>query len=224
MFKKITCFILSIVIMLSCVPLSFGAVAAEDSVKAQLCELVRRFPAGKYWNHMGSDKNSPDTWTEKPCKSHSGCSWVEDACSCNSFDKAIQCMGYAYKIAYELVGVSAREFKKSKTLDASKLRVGDVIRYNGHSICVTGVKGKSISFTDCNYDKKCGIRWGQMKLSEIKKFSYVLHYEKNEMKNDDLDFYVGVEVPDRPIVVDKKEIWKILHFTLMTPTKSVLTQ
>lgn len=218
MFKKITSLILSVVMLTSCASASFGVSAAEDTVLSRLCELASEFPAGKYWNHMGSDKNNPDECTDTPCASHKGCDWHEGACSCNSFDKAIQCMGYAYKIAYEITGVSARSFKKSRTLSAKNLRVGDVIRYRNdrHSLCVTGVSGSRISFTDCNWDRKCGIRWGVMDISDIDGFSYVLHLDGNSRKNTDLDFYKDVKPDKKPeeSVAENYEIWKMGDGTL----------
>ena len=79
-----------------------------DETMVQLAALVRKYPEGKYWNHMGSSQNSPETVTNTPCSSHRGCSWVEGSCSCNSFDRSIQCMGYAHKIAYDITGESPR--------------------------------------------------------------------------------------------------------------------
>ena len=94
-----------------------GAEDTVDETMILLASLVRKYPEGKYWNHMGSSKNSPDTVTNTPCASHRGCSWTEGACSCNSFDRAIQCMGYAHKIAYDITGKSPRtEFRKSTRL------------------------------------------------------------------------------------------------------------
>lgn len=177
---------------------SIGPEEPVDETMALLASLVKKFPAGRYWNHMGSKTNSPDTYTNTPCSSHRGCSWVEGACSCNSFDRSIQCMGYAHKIAYDITGVSPREkFTKTTRLSVDNLRVGDVIRFrnDGHSICVTGVNGSKISFTDCNWDYKCGIRWGVMDISYIKSrgFTYVLHLSGNERKNTDLYFFDHLE-------------------------------
>ncbi len=229
MFKRLLCLILSL-IMLSASSAFFAyaqqeedsasegvaAVASEDDdTMALLASLVKKFPAGKYWNHMGSDINAPDSVTNIPCKSHSGCSWTEGACSCNSFDRAIQCMGYAHKIAYELTGASPRfSFTKSTKLDVSKLRVGDVIRFrgDGHSICVTGVSGSKISFTDCNWDYHCGIRWGVMDISYItsRNFTYVLHYSGNDRKNTDLYFYDHIEDYEKePEPEVTPETWKM---------------
>lgn len=208
MIKRLSCLILSFIAFFSCFMFGscFEADAADDTME-KLYSLVRQFPEDKYWNHMGSDENNPDGYTDTPCESHRNCSFLPGECCCNSFDNAIQCMGYAYKIAYEIVGVSARQFSKVTTLSASELRVGDVIRYNGHSVCVTGVKGTKISFTDNNYTGLCQIRWGQMDISSIKNFNYVLHYEGNNRKNTDLDFYL--DVPEETPATEKREIWKM---------------
>ena len=193
MTKKLLCTILVIIFVFSAVPF-YEAYGASDTMST-LVSLVNRFPQGKYWNHI--DKaNSPNNVTSTPCTGHSNCSWVSNACDCNSFDNAIQCMGYAHKISYEITGVMPRNnYIKYTTLKASDLRVGDIIRYrwNGHSICVTGVSGNKISFTDCNYVGRCQIRWGIMDLSEIVGFSYVLRLKGNTRKNSDLDFYKNVD-------------------------------
>ncbi len=211
MLKKITLFILSFVIIFNCASAGFSAFGADDTMDV-LTSIVKRFPDGKYWNHMGSEKNAPDKVTDTPCATHKNCSWQEDGCYCNSYDKAIQCMGYAFKIAYEITGVSGRDFTKSKTLDIKKLRVGDIIRYrnDNHSICVTGVSGSKISFTDCNWDKECGIRWSVMDISSIKNFTYVLHLDSNNRKNTNLKFYEGVKPEETPeTVIQSKETWQM---------------
>ncbi len=213
MLKRLTLFILSVVIAFNTLVPAL-TVSAASSTNDTLISLVKKFPQGKYWNHMGSEKNAPDKVTNTPCKSHKNCTWQEDGCYCNSYDKAIQCMGYAYKIAYEITGVSARKFNKSTTLKASSLRVGDVIRFrnDGHSICVTGVDGNNISFTDCNWDYKCGIRWGVTDVSylESKGFTYVLHLDGNNRKNTDLDFYNDVKPDEKPDKTEKAyELWKM---------------
>lgn len=202
MLKRILCLLLCVAVLFSFCSLP-DARAANESVKTQLMQIYNRFPNGKYWNHVGSSESGSNSVTSTPCSSHAGCSWNK-ACYCNKFDNAIQCMGYAYKIAYEIVGVSARDFDKSYTLSASKLRVGDIIRFKNdtHSITVTGVKGNRISFTDANWTGKCKIRWSQINLSELKGFSYVLHYKNNNRKNTDLDFYENVYQPDNT------ELWQ----------------
>ena len=193
MIKKLICAILVFVFIFSAVPIS-GVYAASDTMTT-LVSLVNQFPQGKYWNHIGKS-NDPENVTSTPCSGHSNCSWQVNGCDCNSFDNAIQCMGYAHKISYEITGVMPRNnYVKHTTLKASELRVGDIIRYrwNGHSICVTGVSGNKISFTDCNFVGRCQIRWGVMDLSEIDGFTYVLRLKGNERKNTKLDFYKNVD-------------------------------
>ena len=192
MIKKLLCLILIISCIFSVVPIT--SVAADDTM-ATLVSLVDRFPHGKYWNHVGS-RNNPDGITTTPCASHRNCHWAANSCNCNSFDNAIQCMGYAHKISYEITGLSPRHnYVKVRTLKASNLRVGDIIRYrwDGHSICVTGVKGNKISFTDCNFIGRCQIRWGVMDISKIQGFTYVLHLSGNDRKNSDLEFYKNID-------------------------------
>ncbi|MDD6146245.1 MAG: Ig-like domain-containing protein [Oscillospiraceae bacterium] len=214
MSKKIISLLLCIVLAFTCCVMAGGASSSDDTL-TRLRYIADKFPHGKYWNHMGSGKNNPDGVTNQPCSSHSNCHWAENACSCNSFDNAIQCMGYAHKIASEITGVSPRNnFTKSYTLDASKLRVGDIIRYrwDQHSLCVTGVSGNRISFTDCNWIGKCQIRWGEMNISDIQGFSYVLHLEGNNRKNTDLDFYhdVSYSEADEPVSENMpSETWTI---------------
>lgn len=213
MFKRILSLILCVISFVSLCSMP-KAEAANEGVKTQLIKLYNKFPHGKYWNHVGSSENNPDGVTFTPCPNHYSCSWKK-SCYCNKFDSAIQCMGYAYKIAYEIVGVSPREYTKSYTLDASKLRVGDVIRYkkDTHSITVTGVKGNRISFTDANWTGKCQIRWAEMNLSEIKGFSYVLHYKNNNRKNTDLDFY------EKALQPDNTETWKNISVSSLNVRK-----
>lgn len=212
MLKRIICIILSVIMLVSCFSVCFSAYATDDTMET-LVSLVKRFPAGKYWNHMGSSTNNPDGWTNTPCASHSGCGYFPGDCSCNSFENAIQCMGYAYKIAYEITGVSPRNFEYYYTLNVEDLRVGDIIRYNGHSICVTGVSGNRISFTDANWDYGCGIRWGQMDISSINGFSYVERLKGNNRTNTDLDFYKDVDtgdsVPSTPSTPANGETWQM---------------
>lgn len=214
MFKKILSVVLCFVMLFSCfgVTAKSKASAAESTIQT-LNRLATKFPHGKYWNHVGG-KNNPDKVTDTPCANHSRCDWQENACDCNSFDNSIQCMGYAHKIAYEIVGSSPRyTFTKYETLDVSKLRVGDIIRYrwNGHSLCVTGIKGTKISFTDCNWIGKCQIRWDVMDISVIENmgFTYVLHHEDNNRKNSNLYFFQNSEQEEPDIEETPHEVWKM---------------
>ncbi len=210
MIKKLLCLMLILTFIVSAIPFS-DAFGASDTMTT-LVSLVNRFPHGKYWNHVGKS-NNPDGVTSTPCASHSNCHWAANRCNCNSFDNCIQCMGYAHKISYEITGVLPRNnYVKHTTLKASELRVGDIIRYrwNGHSLCVTGINGNKISFTDCNYIGRCQIRWGVMNLSDIIGFSYVLRLKGNERKNSDLNFYENLDGYETEIDLEANhEIWQM---------------
>jgi uncharacterized protein YjdB len=217
MIKKLLSLILAFMLVLSVVPLGTEALASD--AKSTLSTLVRQFPHGKYWNHVGKS-NNPDGVTSTACASHSRCHWGVNRCNCNSFDNAIQCMGYAHKISYEITGVYPRNnYQKIRTLKASDLRVGDIIRYrwDGHSICVTGVNGNKISFTDCNYIGRCQIRWGVMNLSDIIGFTYVLRLKGNNRKNSDIYFYQNktpVESAPEINLESNHEVWEMQDSTL----------
>ena len=209
--KRILLLVLSLTLLLTAAQPGFVRAAAADTPQV-LLDLMKKFPHKAYWNHVGSEKNNPDGVTASPCPNHIGCSWVEGACSCNSFCQAIQCMGFAYKAAYDIVGTNPREWEMRTTLDADKLRVGDVIRYRGnrHSLCVTGVKGNRISFVDSNWYPLCQIRWGSMDLDDMPSFSYVLHDPHNKLKNKNLDFHQSMvdSTPETaPVQTARGEIW-----------------
>ncbi len=194
MYKKLICLLMAVTVIVPCLSVANISLGADNTMTT-LASLAEKFPHGKYWNNVDSSKNNPDGVTSTPCASHRGCIWNK-TCDCNNFDNAIQCMGYAHKIAYEITGVMPRNnFVKVTSLKASALRVGDIIRYrwNGHSICVTGVSGSKISFTDCNWVGRCQIRWGVMDISEIEGFSYVFRLPGNDRKNTDIYFYKNID-------------------------------
>lgn len=124
-----------------------------------LQELQQKFPAGKYWNHVGSNINNPDGYTDTPCNHHGNCSY-DGSCGCNSAGNSIQCFGFANKCAYDVYG---SYYTSWNTTSLNDVKAGDVIRYenNGHSIFVTGVNGDTITFGDCNAGGHCIIRWNQ---------------------------------------------------------------
>lgn len=190
MLKKTLAFLLSLVLLLACFSAAYPAFA-EQTTEEVLLALTKKFPHKSYWNHVGSSENNPDGVTDEPCPSHKGVDWDTPNATCNRFDNAIQCMGFAYKVAYDIVKSSPRTWEKSETLDAKKLRVGDVIRYRNsrHSLAVTGVSGNKISFVDANWNPGCEIRWGTMELSQMPGFSYVLHAKGNNRKNTNLSFH-----------------------------------
>lgn len=130
----------------------------KSSSRLSLQQLQSKFPHGKYWNHVGGN-NNPYNWTNTPCTHHgSSCGYYPNNCTCNSFDNAIQCMGFSYKLAYDAYGTSARGWSQKSNLDG--LKPGDIVRYATHSIFITAVNGNNITYGDANgINKSCVIRW-----------------------------------------------------------------
>ena len=230
--RPIAFFLAAVLLLSVCAAAPFSVSGASETPQI-LFDLMEKFPHKAYWNHVGSATNNPDGVTDTPCPTHVGCSWKEGACTCNSFCQAIQCMGFAYKAGYDIVGTNPRSWEQSYTLDADKLRVGDIIRYRGdrHSLCVTGVSGNRISFVDANWYPMCQIRWDSMDLDEMPSFTYVLHDPKNKLKNSNLDFYLSMTQDTTGFLqqhVENKETWvttAVMNLRKKTGTdSSVVTQ
>lgn len=210
MIKRALSIFLCVILLVGCVQTGFVDASAASTASV-ITSLAKKFPNGKYWNHIGSKKNNPDGYTSTACNHHKtkGCSITPGGCECNSFLDAIQCMGFAYKSAYDLVGSNPREWKKSTKLNLSALCVGDIIRYlnDVHSITVVGVSGDTVAYVGANWGANCLIKWGTIKKSDIKGFSYVLHDEKNTRKNTDLNIYNKPASPE-PEQTVTGETWK----------------
>ena len=139
-----------------------------------ISQLRQKFPAGKYWNHAnnpGKNTNNQDGYTSTPCPKHGTVGTSSQTCNGfapNGTQLSWQCMGYAEKLGYDTTGSNPRvnssvwhTYTNASALD--NLKAGDIVRYknNGHSIFVTAVNGNTVTFTDCNSDGHCKIRWDQ---------------------------------------------------------------
>ena len=140
--KKIITIFISVLLICSVNILPTALVAAVP-LKAEGSEAVRvytieerlallrvKFPHGKYWNHLhtGNDKGDPDVATDTPCCSRSSSYQVVGEYCCNTFDGAMQCMGFAYKMFYDLHGVYGS--MQTKRYDVENIQVGDYVRLN----------------------------------------------------------------------------------------------
>ena len=151
-------------------------IQAYSAKALTLSELKSKFPAGKYWNHAGrpgssNSVNNQDGYTSTPCPQHKTVGTSKQ--TCNGFapggtQLSWQCMGYAEKLGYDSTGfnprVNANGWSTSTSSSAlNNLKAGDIVRYknNGHSIFVTAVNGDTVTYTDCNSDGHCIIRWDQ---------------------------------------------------------------
>lgn len=159
--KRILSLVLAVLLLAALLPGKvYGADSADSVIAASTVDSLKaKFPAGKYWNHTPGTKPDPDSWTDTPCTHHDSgtCSTYDGLCGCNMFDSAIQCMGFAFKLANEYFGGSARKWTEVQDLEG--IKAGDIVRMNGHSVFVTAVTGEMVTYADCNIDQQCKIRW-----------------------------------------------------------------
>lgn len=177
--KRFLCFFLSLVLVAAILPTPyFAADSVESHIPASTLQyLMEKFPEGKYWNHPDGARNNPDGYSDKPCTHHesSECTSYNGLCGCNLFDSAIQCHGFALKLAYECYGSSARNWKRVSSIDG--IKAGCIVRINNdsHTIFITDVSGDTITYADCNIDHECGIRWNtKISRSELKSKLYYM--------------------------------------------------
>lgn len=133
-------------------------------VDSKVEQLRNKFPNGKYWNHLGGANNDGNGWTNTACTHHrtTGCDFY-GSCGCNSFNNAIQCMGFAFKIGNEIFGDNVRNWRQF--YDWNSVKKGDYIRinnnYGGHSMIVLAKDEQGVSVVECNIGGNCQIRWDQ---------------------------------------------------------------
>lgn len=150
--------------------------ANAASIEMNIRLLRNKFPHGKFWNHKTNSNhnhvgvysscrnsycNNPDGWTDHPCSNHNGAVGV-GGYDCNNFDDAIQCMGFAMKLFYDVHGVTVRNTQVR--YDKYNVSVGDYIRVNNdaHSALVIGRNGNTVTVAECNLygaGNECRIRW-----------------------------------------------------------------
>lgn len=146
--------------------------AAEtgQNIYAAIEALKVKFPHGKYWNHVGSPVDNVDGYTSSPCTLHkvSGIH-IEgtNGCTCNHFinsnhgGKTTQCMGFAYKLGYDVFGDTTWTKKTENPI--ANIRVGDIVRLgsDSHSAFVISISGNTITVAEANYPNSCIISWGR---------------------------------------------------------------
>lgn len=154
------------------------------ATRLSINQLRTKFPQGKYWNHkVTAASNNGDnlmaTWNESyadsvtsyPCATHSGPASVGQY-DCNFFDGGIQCFGFAYKLGYDYSGVRPSTWSVQYSLN--NIQVGDIIRYNNHSVFVIAVSSSGVSVAEGNYAYNCYINWDRyMAFSQIINLEWV---------------------------------------------------
>ncbi|MGN0787260.1 MAG: InlB B-repeat-containing protein [Christensenellales bacterium] len=201
--KALIAFAAMLVMLVSVMPLQAASVdkncsehctndvtAETRGTPLTLEQLRAKFPNGKYWNHAGNpgsgnSVNNQDGWTDTPCPTHGNIGTSTQTCNgfCPSGTQlSWQCMGYAEKLGFDSTGYNPRNnangwttVYSSSALDT--LKPGDIVRYlnDGHSIFVTAVNGSTVTYTDCNSDYHCVIKWDRTisKSTLASTFSYV---------------------------------------------------
>lgn len=146
-------------------------------ISQKLNKLKKKFPDGKYWNHVGckvsAGQDVSGFVTDKPCNHNGYANGV--APSCNYYlgtDGVLgyQCSGYASLLSDKIF--SKTKYKKHTSFKKSK--VGDVVRYSGHSVLITEKHSDYIVVTECNYGNTCIIKWGR-KIAKSKLSGAVYH-------------------------------------------------
>ena len=185
-----------------CITFSINVKAAGFDYNNWLKSEKTKYPAGKYWNHVGTDKDNSEGYTDKPCSLH-GVSGVDHVygtggCTCNHFAdpgikgtatypavwhySASQCMGFANKLGYDMFGSTmwSRITSASDSNYKSNIKVGDILRINGHStFVISRSNDNKVTVAECNYTSKdngCLISWGrEIDLSKVSGFEYYEH-------------------------------------------------
>ena len=152
-------------------------VHADSLSQGKIEELMRKFPDGKYWDHLCEDPNTTRSESYQNSVTDHKCSHKEQTgyYDCNHFDGAGQCYGFARKMAYEYYKVYFS--RQPKSYDLSKLKAGDIVRYHpgsaDHSIWVTAVNGNDVTYAECNYSGPCMISWNKTTTLDIIRRSFL---------------------------------------------------
>lgn len=173
MFKVAVTFAFFMMISVFSIAKPMTANAAGIDFNAKIGELQAKFPNGTYWNHVGMNTDNSDGYTYSPCVLHKtdGVDHVygTNGCTCNHFVNAnhggqtTQCMGFAYKLGYDVFGDTTWTVVNNPTAaQIADIRVGDIVRLSiGHSVFVISRVGDTITVGEANYPNSCIISWGR---------------------------------------------------------------
>ena len=102
------------------------------------------------------------------------------SCGCNYFDGAIQCMGFAYRVGNIVHENSVRDWWTIYNYNSTSTEgnlidtiiAGDYIRFgtdgNGHSAIVSSVSNTGVTLLECNFNKKCRVKWNNVTWSDLR--------------------------------------------------------
>ena len=159
----------------ACVHLTAGTnryyyfISVLSPLQQRIYALKDKYPAGYFWNSYPKSEKYPAV-TETPCTDH----------ATGAYSHCIgQCAGFAALLCDEIFGRSA---PVKRNLTVADIRVGDYVRcLPHHSVFVIDrvnrgeivgyhmysdtnrlAEGDYITVAECNWDSRCGIRWGRM--------------------------------------------------------------
>ena len=187
----------------------FAGVTQVRAEGMSLADLQAKFPGRKYWNHAtqsGHDYNeeslvhsgncnNPDGYTDTPCTDHyldiQGVGYYD----CNSYGGALQCCGFAYKLADDAYGSMPNSWG---TVSVDNAKAGDVIHFDtgdryGHWAMIIGRNGTTVTLGECNYDLHCRIDWGRQ--CDLSSQSYTIYSAPWELQEGSS----GVEPEPEPV-------------------------
>ncbi len=167
-----------------------GVAVKYDYTESKLVALRKKFPSGKYWNHVKPASEAgtscyneahSDMVTSSPCPHHQeGVPAPVGLGECNYFDGGWQCCGFARKLFYEVYGRRLTGVAGSGKLSYSSIKPGDVIHYygydsdakDGHWVFVLDVKGSVVTIAEANYKGLCKINWDrQLDLRNVSSYN-----------------------------------------------------
>ena len=233
--KQWLCRIMIICLLVSMLPYmgaqadSYTITVPSGSLSTKLNFLKTYFKHGWYWNNWsdsdlgtGYQQNTitvnghKTTISTKPCMTHNSTT-VRSSCNKAFWVSRAgwQCCGYARMIFNLALGLDllkdAYQMKYCSvgqdTSFVDNLKAGDVIHTGSHYRFVTAVNGNNVTYTDCNSDSQCIIKWDQ----SISKATL-----KSYMKSKGGEIYSASPI----IIDDTTNAWRA--YKIVSSTRNIL--
>lgn len=142
----------------------------ESAIGVKFEKLQKQYPSHSYWNHVGKKKCNVEKVTKRPCNHQKNAFTKCNMYICPDGVMGYQCYGFAWLMSDKIFGKDAK-FKTHHSFN--KAKVGDVIRYSGHSVIVTKKGSNYVEVGECNIGDTCMILWGRrISKSELKGATY----------------------------------------------------
>lgn len=132
--------------------------SSTSVILKKIKKLKKKYPSYKYWNHVGKKNYNTSTITKKPCNHAKNGLKTCNAYPCPDHITGLQCYGFAWKMSDLIFGKNAK-IKKHRSF--KKAKIGDIIRYRGHSVIIIEKHSNYILVGECNIGNTCMILWGR---------------------------------------------------------------